>query len=116
MIYSSQKIKDVKKFSAFFKYLSLARNALVVIIGMTLAYFLTVDGVSPFLLTGNITSGFPPVQPPPFTTIVGDEILSFGDMLRVFGGNLFALPLISILGLISVAKSFCKSKNMFNFQ
>lgn len=77
---------------------------------MILAYCLSLNGESPFLLTGNITAGFPPVQPPPFTTTVGDDVLSFTDMLRVFGGNLVALPLISILGLVSVAKSFCEFK------
>lgn len=108
-----RKLKDVKgKYELFFKYLSLSRNALAVIFGTLLAYLLTdVDdkSSSPFILTGKVTSGFAPFQPPPFSVEINGTRMGFGEMLNNLGTSTIAIPLISILESVAVAKAFCKS-------
>lgn len=86
----------------------MSRNAIAVIGGLGLAYFLTTDDKSPFILTGNITSGFPDIKPPPFETVVDDKTIGFAGMLSELGSSIIALPLISILESIAIAKAFCK--------
>lgn len=76
--------------------------------GLGLAYFLTTDKNRPFILTGKIASGFPDIKLPPFETIVGDKTIGFGEMLSELGSSIIALPLISILESIAIAKAFCE--------
>ncbi|XP_055530601.1 sodium-independent sulfate anion transporter-like isoform X2 [Wyeomyia smithii] len=94
------------------KYLSLSRNAIVVIGGTLLAYILSTDGVAPFLLTGNVTSGLPPFQLPPFSTVVNNQTYTFTDMVSELGTSVIALPLIAILESIAIAKAFSKGKTI----
>lgn len=95
------------KYAGLAKYVSLGRNALAVFIGSLIAYFLTRGGqVAPFALTGEIKAGFPPFQIPPMQTTVGNQTLYVTDMLETMGSALAAIPLIGILEVIVVAKSF----------
>ncbi|KXJ78346.1 hypothetical protein RP20_CCG004936 [Aedes albopictus] len=96
----------------FGKYISLSRNAIVVIGGTVLAYCLSTDGVAPFQLTGNVTSGLPPVQLPPFSAVVHNQTYSFTDMVSELGTSVIALPLIAILESIAIAKAFSKGKSI----
>lgn len=94
---------------SFWRYVSLARNALIVIIGSTIAFALTTDGQPPpFALTGQIQAGFPPIGPPPFSTQVGNETIGFGAMAGTLGTSILSIPMVAILEIISVAKAFCK--------
>lgn len=106
-----QMIGDIRqsRFSAAFKYIALTRNALAVLFGSVLAFLLTRDGQTPpFALTGNIQAGFPPFGPPPFSTVVGNETIGFGEMLSTMGSSLVSIPFVAILEIIVVAKAFCK--------
>ncbi|XP_065076353.1 sodium-independent sulfate anion transporter-like [Ochlerotatus camptorhynchus] len=94
------------------KYLSLSRNAIVVIGGTILAYLLSTDGEAPFQLTGNVTSGLPPVQLPPFSTVVNDQTYSFTQMISELGTSVIALPMIAILESIAIGKAFSKGKSI----
>uniref|UniRef100_A0A0K8W6V7 Sodium-independent sulfate anion transporter n=1 Tax=Bactrocera latifrons TaxID=174628 RepID=A0A0K8W6V7_BACLA len=94
----------------FWKYISLSRNALVVIFGTFLAYQLSRDGSQPFVITGNITAGLPPFRPPPFSTIVDGKELTFSDMISTYGSSLASIPLVSILEIVAIAKAFSKGK------
>ncbi|XP_058456090.1 sodium-independent sulfate anion transporter-like isoform X2 [Malaya genurostris] len=94
------------------KYLSLARNAIVVIGGTILAYLLSKDGNSPFQLTGTVTPGLPPVQLPPFSTVVNNQTYTFTDMVSELGTSVIALPLIAILESIAIGKAFSKGKTI----
>lgn len=97
------------RYAGLAKYISLGRNALAVFIGSLIAYFLQQSGYEvPFALTGEIKAGFPPFQIPPMQTIVDNQTLSFTDMLETMGSALAAIPLIAILEVIVVAKSFGK--------
>ncbi|OXU20106.1 hypothetical protein TSAR_005452 [Trichomalopsis sarcophagae] len=92
----------------------LARNAIVVIAGMVLAYCLSLydDGKVPFNITGNITEGLPPFQPPPFSTTHKNETYSFIDMMNVLGSSVISVPLIALLESIAIAKAFAKGKTL----
>lgn len=108
-----RKIKDMKSLNKFFaKYLSLSRNALVVIVGAVLAYCLTHDGYTPFKLSGQITPGLPPFRLPRFSTNVNGTLYSFGDMVSELGSTIGSVPLIAILESIAIAKTFSKGKTI----
>lgn len=92
----------------FFKYVSLSRNALAVFIGTLIAYLLGENGEQPFKLTGDIVPGLPSVQPPPFTTVQNGTVTYFSEMVDNLGISLLVVPLISILEIIAIGKSFCK--------
>ncbi|XP_055530534.1 sodium-independent sulfate anion transporter-like [Wyeomyia smithii] len=93
-----------------FKYLSLLRNALIVVIGATLAYVFFVNGVQPFKLTGHVNSGVPPFHLPPFSITNNGTFYSFSDMISTMGTSIIAIPLVSTLEIISIGKAFSKNK------
>jgi len=97
-------------FKSVWKYISLARNAVAVLIGILLCYLLKNDGKLPFLVSGSITPGLPPFKLPPFHTEDPEtgETISFGGMVSNVGTALVSIPLLSILESIAVAKAFCE--------
>ncbi|XP_058812097.1 sodium-independent sulfate anion transporter-like [Topomyia yanbarensis] len=94
----------------FFKYLSLLRNAMVVIIGASLAYGFAKDGLQPFKLTGHVDSGVPPFHIPPFSITNNGTFYSFSDMISTMGTSIIAIPLVSTLEIISIGKAFSNDK------
>lgn len=108
-----RKVKDIKSLNKVLsKYLSLSRNALVVVIGALLAYLLTHDGYEPFKLSGQITPGLPPFQLPPFSTNVNGTSYTFAEMISELGSSIASIPLIAILESIAIAKTFSKGKTI----
>lgn len=107
---SLQKAKDIPRGSrTLWKYVALARNAAVVIIGMLLAYFLSRDGHQPFRITGNITAGLPPFRPPPFSTHTRNgTYVPFVDMLQTVGASLASAAMVAILEMVAISKAFCE--------
>lgn len=104
-----QKFKDAKFVpKSIAKYVSLSRNAIAVIVGILISYFMSRDGNEPFVLTGKITSGLPPFKLPPFSTLdsEGNE-QGFSEMVSELGSSIITIPLISILELVAIAKAFC---------
>ncbi|XP_055588078.1 sodium-independent sulfate anion transporter-like [Uranotaenia lowii] len=92
------------------KNLCLLRNALIVISGGTLAYIFASRGQQPFRLTGKVASGFPPFAAPPFSTIFNGEHYNLSQMLSILSSSLIAIPMISILEIVSIGKAFSKGK------
>lgn len=103
-------LNRIKKWPMFFKYLSISRNAIVVIVGIIIAYVFYVNGSEPFRLTGEIQEGLPTFGPPPFSTELNGKAYSFGDMFRALGLSLITIPLVSILESVAIAKAFSKGK------
>lgn len=92
-----QKLKDVKgRFAVPLKYISLARNAIVVLFGTILAYCLSTNGKSPFTLTGEVKAGLPDIKIPPFSTVVGNQTLGYGEILSHLGTGVISIPLVSL--------------------
>ncbi|KAL0278530.1 UNVERIFIED_CONTAM: hypothetical protein PYX00_000335 [Menopon gallinae] len=92
--------------------LATARNALVVVACAGLAYFLSQHAESPFLLTGTIQSGLPPVGLPPFSTTIGNQTYTFLDMCSHLGVGMVVVPLVSLLGNVAIAKAFANGEIM----
>ena len=86
----------------------LSRNAIVVILGMILAYSLSIHGVKPFELTGNITGGLPNFTLPPFSTNYNNTNYDFSDLMKIFGTSIVSVPLVAVLESIAIAKAFGK--------
>ncbi|XP_063620633.1 sodium-independent sulfate anion transporter-like [Cydia splendana] len=92
-------------------FVSLARNAVVVITGMIIAYTLKVStGTEPLILICDIGSGLPKIEPPPFSTTVGNETYTFSDIISVLGPQSIVLPLVAILESVAIAKAFAVGK------
>ncbi|CAG2066181.1 unnamed protein product, partial [Timema podura] len=109
---NTQLSPGLRLFRTFVWLLSLARNALVIIIGIVLAYTLSDENGenAPFRLTGDVREGLPPFQPPPFSTSSNTTEYTFGDMVNIYGTAIGVVPLLSILGHIAIAKAFAKGK------
>ncbi|XP_077294355.1 sodium-independent sulfate anion transporter-like isoform X2 [Arctopsyche grandis] len=91
-------------------FISLARNAIVVILGCLLAWILKNNGYEPFHLTGDIGKGLPTFQPPPFSTTVNGTTFSFGEMVQELNSSILTIALISILEAVAIAKAFANGK------
>ncbi|XP_058456096.1 sodium-independent sulfate anion transporter-like [Malaya genurostris] len=98
------------KWKTVFKYLSLLRNAMIVIIGASLAYGFAQDGLQPFKLTGHVDSGVPPFHLPPFSITNNGTFYSFSDMISTMGTTIITIPLVSTLEIISIGKAFSGTK------
>ncbi|XP_044272554.1 sodium-independent sulfate anion transporter-like isoform X2 [Tribolium madens] len=90
--------------------LSLARNALIVIIGTLISYYLYDQ--KPFKITGKVSGGFPPFKPPPFSTNFTGTESTFSDMVQGYGVSFIFIPLLSILEAVSIAKAFSKGRKL----
>ncbi|XP_074176022.1 sodium-independent sulfate anion transporter [Rhinolophus sinicus] len=88
-----------------------ARNALVVSFAALVAYSFEVTGYHPFVLTGKIVKGLPPIQTPPFSVTTANGTISFTEMVQDMGAGLAVVPLMGLLESIAVAKSFASQNN-----
>ncbi|XP_029172772.1 sodium-independent sulfate anion transporter-like isoform X2 [Nylanderia fulva] len=104
--------KSGRPFEKFMWLLSLARNAIVVMIGTIIAYVLFSYDIKPFQITGNITEGLPPLSLPPFTVTKGNETYTFVMLIGEYGSSIISIPLIAILESIAIAKAFAKGKTL----
>ncbi|XP_071871095.1 sodium-independent sulfate anion transporter isoform X1 [Bombus fervidus] len=91
---------------------SLARNAVVVIVGIILSYSLYSYDIKPFKITGHITEGLPPFSPPPFSLVKGNHTYNFEELIGELGSTVISVPLIAILESIAIAKAFAKGKTV----
>ncbi|XP_076670762.1 sodium-independent sulfate anion transporter [Andrena cerasifolii] len=89
-----------------FWFLSICRNALLILITATIAFYLERTGGSPFILSGRIESGLPKLSLPPFSTQVGNQTYTFLDMCSHLGTGIIVLPLVSVLANVAIAKAF----------
>ncbi|NP_001233593.1 sodium-independent sulfate anion transporter [Cavia porcellus] len=88
-----------------------ARNALVVSFAALVAYSFEVTGYQPFILTGEIAKGLPPVRVPPFSVTMANGTVSFTRMVQDLGAGLAVVPLIGLLESIAVAKAFASQND-----
>ncbi|XP_071444571.1 sodium-independent sulfate anion transporter-like [Hetaerina americana] len=96
--------------SKFFWYLSNARNALVVVVCAAAASVFQAYGSTPFVLTGEIDVGVPPIGPPPFSTQIGNTTYGFIEMCQYLGSGILVTPIIGIIGNVAIAKAFANGK------
>lgn len=110
LLLGMKQLNRVKRWPELFRCLSIARNAIVVIMGVIVSYVFYINGHEPFRLTGEIKEGLPPFGPPPFSTELNGKTYSFSDMFKALGVSLITIPLVSILESVSIAKAFSKGK------
>ncbi|XP_037912641.1 sodium-independent sulfate anion transporter-like [Hermetia illucens] len=90
------------------KYISLARNALIVFITATIAVIWTArseTGQVPFRLTENVVAGLPQFSFPHFYIEHNNSTYNFVQICSELGVGIFVVPLVSILTNISIAKA-----------
>ncbi|KMQ92876.1 sodium-independent sulfate anion transporter [Lasius niger] len=104
--------KSGSPFEKFMWLMSLARNAIVVMVGTIIAYALFSYEIKPFQITGNITEGLPSFSLPPFTVTHGNHTYTFMMLIEEFGSSTLSIPLIAILESIAIAKTFAKGKTL----
>lgn len=83
---------------------------MIVVIGGSLAYGFSLNGLQPFKLTGHVEAGLPPFHVPPLSITNNGTYYSFSDMVSVMGTSIITIPLVSILEIISIGKAFSKDK------
>ncbi|XP_008201868.1 sodium-independent sulfate anion transporter [Nasonia vitripennis] len=110
-----RKLKDVKIADTSLRcviisktlwFLSVGRNALVVLTCSVISFYLHQGGQTPFALSGQVRSGLPGVAFPSFSTSVNNQTYSFGEMCSHLGSGIIIVPLVSVLANIAIAKVF----------
>lgn len=88
-------------------FVSLSRNAVVVIMGIVIAYVLKISLDSePVAIIGDIGNGLPKFSWPPFNTVVGNETYTFYDIINVLGPESVVVPFVAIIESVAIAKAF----------
>ncbi|KAG5683856.1 hypothetical protein PVAND_013118 [Polypedilum vanderplanki] len=93
-------------------YLSLAKNALAVVITTSIAYALAKnpDIEIPFKLSEKVPQGIPSFKLPPFTAMDGNRTIEFTEIASDIGSGFILLPMVSILANVAIAKAFSSGK------
>lgn len=88
-------------------YLSISRNALIVLLTSFLAYQLSVRYETvPFRLSEKVDPGLPEFKLPAFSAEVNNSTVGFMGICSDIGSGLVLLPLVSVLANVAIAKSF----------
>lgn len=110
LLLSIREIYRRNRSSEFLRYLSVTRNAIVVFGGILIAFLCQRNGNQPFNLVGEVKPGLPTFALPPFSTVFEGKTYNFKDMFSSLGLSLLSVPLVSIIELVAIAKSFSKGK------
>ncbi|XP_037073844.1 sodium-independent sulfate anion transporter-like [Pollicipes pollicipes] len=89
--------------------LSIARNALVVLLASLLVLALERHQLSPLSTTETVPVGFPAPQPPPFALLAVNgtrEEAGLLQLTRQLGLGLLVVPLVSVIECMAIAKAF----------
>ncbi|RZF32772.1 hypothetical protein LSTR_LSTR009881, partial [Laodelphax striatellus] len=96
-----------KNLKQVFWAISIGRNAMIVVVCSLLAYAYEQANVHPFVLTGEIQSGLPNIEAPPFQSVdENGEPVSFLEMVAHLGSGLLVIPLIAIVSNLALSKAF----------
>ncbi|XP_046483302.1 sodium-independent sulfate anion transporter isoform X2 [Neodiprion pinetum] len=106
---SEKKQRFVKKLLWF---LSIGRNALLILITTIIAFIMERAGKSPFVLSGKVEPGLPSFGLPSFSTQNGNQTYSFVEMCSQLGSGIFIIPLVAVLANVSIAKVFASDKGV----
>lgn len=110
-------------------YISISRNALIVLITSCIGYTWTESHSPPFRLSGTISAkntktkfncltnnfmdpvgkvepGMPEVSLPPFQIEYHNRTLSFTEVCTELGSGIIVVPLVAVLANVAIAKAF----------
>ncbi|XP_021956171.1 sodium-independent sulfate anion transporter [Folsomia candida] len=101
-----------KKFLKFFWFISTSRSA-IVIFATTIYVGLNYPD-QPFSIVGKIPPGIPAFKPPPVTIYdpADNRTHNFLDILQEEASALLVLPLLGVMGHITIAKAFAGSSRV----
>lgn len=88
-------------------YVSIARNAIIVLATSYMAYRWT-DGAVPFQLSGHVEPGVPQFGLPPFQFEHRNATVPFLQICADLGSGIVVVPLVAVLANVAIAKAFCK--------
>lgn len=95
-------------------YISISRNALIVLITSYFAYLLSIKyNQVPFRLSEKVNPGIPSFQLPEFSVEKDNRTIGFVEICGEIGSGLILLPLVSVLANVAIAKSFSELKIYF---
>ncbi|XP_068084543.1 sodium-independent sulfate anion transporter [Anabrus simplex] len=86
-------------------FISICRNALIVLISSVIAFKLDASG-QPFILSGKVAPGLPPAGLPPFSAQVGNHTYTFPEMCQELGMAILLVPIVAVLANVAIAKAF----------
>lgn len=89
-------------------YISISRNALIVLVTSAVSYNWINQQEIPFLLSGKVEPGVPSFEVPPFSMQFRNETMGFVEMCSELGTGIIVIPLVAVLANIAIAKSFCE--------
>ncbi|XP_065338676.1 sodium-independent sulfate anion transporter-like isoform X2 [Cloeon dipterum] len=93
------------------KYLSLGRNALVVLISTVIVVLIMGNGDPPVAITGEIKEGFPDVSFPNFEVVYQNETLPFQEAFAQLSSSII-IPFVLVLDSIAIAKAFSNGESI----
>ncbi|KAF7415270.1 hypothetical protein HZH68_003759 [Vespula germanica] len=104
--------KEITRTKKILWFLSIGRNALVVLITSIISFNLTLQESSPFTLSGKVKPGLPAVSVPPFSSQIGNRTYTFFDMCSHYGSGIFMIPIIAVLTNVAIAKVFASGNSL----
>nr|XP_050844486.1 sodium-independent sulfate anion transporter-like isoform X4 [Vespula vulgaris] len=104
--------KEITRTKKILWFLSIGRNALVVLITSIISFNLTLQESSPFTLSGKVKPGLPAVSVPPFSSQIGNRTYTFFDMCSHYGSGIFMIPIIGVLTNVAIAKVFASGNSL----
>ncbi|XP_058444794.1 sodium-independent sulfate anion transporter-like isoform X2 [Malaya genurostris] len=108
-------VNDDKPQGKFLKkllwYISLARNALIVLISSIIAYKWSNSGEEvPFKLSGHVEPGIPGFELPIYNVHTGNRTITYFEIVKDLGSGIILVPLVAVLANVSIAKAFTAGK------
>uniref|UniRef100_A0A336MDT4 CSON010425 protein n=1 Tax=Culicoides sonorensis TaxID=179676 RepID=A0A336MDT4_CULSO len=123
---SPERQSTFKKFiNKMFWFIGVGRNALIVVVTLSISAYLYKRDIFWFKINGDIPKGLPSFSLPPFsipevrnetTGEIEQEYESFFDMIQYLGFGLILVPLIGALENISVCRKFAKGESVDSTQ
>lgn len=101
----------MKIIKTFLWYLSISRNALIVLISGAIAYYWSKKyspNDLPFKLSGKVEPGIPNFRLPDFSLEINNKTVGFIEICEDLGSGIILVPLVSVLANVAIAKSFGK--------
>ncbi|XP_075232222.1 sodium-independent sulfate anion transporter-like [Lycorma delicatula] len=88
------------------KLISASSNAIIILSTTAATGLMDKYSEQPFIVVGTVKGGFRMPALPPFQTSIDNTTYNFKEMIFKLEGGLIAVPLVSALATISLAKSY----------
>ncbi|KAJ8953922.1 hypothetical protein NQ318_019162 [Aromia moschata] len=87
-------------------FLSISKNAIIVLITSLVGAYLYYNGGAPFKLTGPVPKGLPGFSLPPLSAKFGNETVGYMEMVKSLGSGLIVIPVVAVLANVAIAKAY----------